>query len=393
MLRSIVPTTLMALLCSTAVYSAASSATVKIGFSGPLTGGQAVVGQEQLDGVKLAIELLDGKLGGQPVTVIAEDDQVKPEVGIQIVRNFLEREKVDVMVGLGYSNVLMANLKRIADSGTVAIVTAGAPAPMAGEECAPNMFSTLAQNDGFGEAVGKLMADKGYQNVYTLVPNYQAGKDMVAGFKRFYTGKSVTEIYSQVGQTDYSAELTQLQLDKPDAAFVFLPGSMGVNFAKQAALSGVLKEVPIFATFTVDGVNLPAVQEAAVGFVSANIWDASLDNPANKRFVKAFQERFKRDPSAYAASTFDAINLLDIAIRDLNGKIDDQRAFAAAVKAAGAKLESVRGPFEFGHNNMSIQNFYAFETVKDGDKVRNRLVATPLPQHKDAYAAKCPLGS
>jgi len=366
-------------------------ANVKVGFSGPLSGSQAVVGQEQLDGINLALELLDNKLGGQPVTLISEDDQVKPEVGVQIVRKFLEQDKVDVMVGLGYSNVLMANLKRISDSGTIAVVTAGAPAPMAGDQCAPNMFSTLAQNDGFGEAAGKLLADKGYENVYVLVPNYQAGKDMVNGFKRFYKGTIAEEIYTQVGQSDYSTEVTQIQLGNPDAVFVFLPGGMGVNFAKQAGQAGLLGKLPIYTTFTVDGVNLPALKDAAVGFVSLNVWDPSLESPENQRFVQGFQEKYKRVPSGYAASAFDAINLLDIAVGRLDGKLDDKKAFAAAVKQAGSELKSVRGNFHFDRNNMSIQNYYAFETIKDGSEIRNKLVATPLTEHRDAYVSACPL--
>lgn len=390
MARKALSSVTVALLAACGVCTA-TWADVKIGFSGPLTGGQAVVGQEQLDGFMLALDLLGNKLGGQTVTVLKEDDQVKPEVGVQIVRKFLERDKVDALVGLGYSNVLMANLQRIKDAGTVAIVTAGAPAPMAGAECAPNMFSTLAQNDGFGEAIGKLMTDKGYKNVYIMVPNYQAGKDMVVGFKRFYKGKIVGEAYTQVNQTDYSAELTQLQMAKPDAVFVFFPGGMGVNFGKQASQSGMVGKIPFYSTFTVDGVNQAALRDAAVGFVSANIWDASLESPANIRFVKAFQDKYKRVPSGYAASAFDAANLLDIAVKKVNGNVKDQKAFAAAVKAAGSEIESVRGPFEFNRNNMAVQNYYAFETVKVGSEIKGKLIATPLTRHTDAYVQNCPL--
>ena len=137
-LKNALPAVTAGALIAIAPYGMAQ---VKIGFSAPLSGSQAVVGQDQVDGFMLAIEQLGGKLGGQAVTVIKEDDQLKPEIGNQIVRKFIEKDKVDAIVGLGFSNVLMAGLKPIVESGTVAIATNAGPSPIAGANCAPNMFS------------------------------------------------------------------------------------------------------------------------------------------------------------------------------------------------------------------------------------------------------------
>ena len=90
------------------------AAAATIGLMAPLSGPQALVGQDQVDGFMLALELLGGKLGGQPATVLKEDDQLKPEIGGQIVRKFIDKDKVDAIVGLSFSNVLMASLPRIA---------------------------------------------------------------------------------------------------------------------------------------------------------------------------------------------------------------------------------------------------------------------------------------
>ena len=369
----------------------AAHADVRIGFSGPLSGPQAVVGQDQADGFALALEQLGGKLGGQATTVIKEDDQLKPEIGVQIVRKFLERDRVDAIVGLGYSNVLMATLRRLSESGVPAIATSAGPSPMAGSQCAANVFSVSFQNDGFGEAIGKLMQEKGYKNVYLMAPNYQAGKDMLAGFKRFYKGTVAEEVYTQVNQADYSAEITQLQSSKADALFMFYTGGMGVNFTKQLSQSGMVGKLPVYSTFTVDGANLPALRESAVGVVSGNMWDATLENAENARFVKTLIAKYQRVPSAYAATGYDAANLLDVAVRKVNGKVTDKPAFVAAVKAAGNEFKSVRGPFKFNTNNLPIQDYYAFEMVKDDGQIRGKLIATPLKDHKDAYYSACAL--
>ncbi len=373
------------------MMSTAAMAELTVGFSGPLSGSQAVVGQDQLDGFLLGVAMRGGKLGGEKVKVLTADDQLKPEVGMQIVRQFIQRDHVDALVGLGYSNIVVANLPRLKESGVVAIATGAGPSQMAGADCGANVFSVSFQNDGFGEAIGKLMQDRGYKNVYLMTSNYQAGKDMLVGFKRFYKGKIAAEIYTQVGQTDYSAEITQLQNSGADALFMFYTGGMGVNFTKQLSQAGVIGKLPVYSTFTVDGANLPALRDAAVGVVSGNMWAATLDNPANKKFIKAFQEKYKRLPSAYAANGYDAAAILDVAVAKVAGKVDDRAAFAKAVHDAGARIDSVRGPFRFNNNNFPIQNYYAFEITENQGKFQSKLIATPLKEHVDAYAKLCPL--
>ena len=365
----------------------ATSAT--IGLMAPLSGPQAIVGQDQIDGFMLAVEQLGGKFGGQAVNVLKEDDQLKPEIGGQIVRKFIDKDRVDAIVGLSFSNVLMASLPRIVESGTVAIATNAGPSPLAGAGCKANVFSLAWQNDGAAEAMGKFAQDKGLKNVYLMAPNYQAGKDMLTGFKRYFKGKIADEVYTQVNQPDYSAELAQLQSAKPDAVFVFYPGGMGVNFIKQMGQAGLMKQIPLYSVFTVDGTTLPALRDSAIGTISGAMWDAALDTPDNKKFVADFERKYKRTPSEYAATAYDAANVLNVAFG--KAKTGDAKALAVAVKAAGSEFKSVRGPFQFNNNNLPVQNYYAFETVKVGANVTGKLIATPLTKHADAYNAQCAL--
>jgi branched-chain amino acid transport system substrate-binding protein len=366
-----------------------ANADVKIGFSAPMSGPVAAVGQDQYDGFMLGLELLQGKLGGQSVTVLKEDDQLKPELGNQIARKFIDRDKVDALVGLGFSNVLMASLPRIVESGTVAIATNAGPSPIAGSGCVSNVFSMAWQNDGAAEAMGKYAQDTGYKKVFLLAPNYQAGKDYIAGFKRLYKGQVVDEIYTQVNQPDYSAEIAQVQAAGADAVFVFYPGGMGVNFVKQFSQAGLMKKLPLLSAFTVDGTTLPSLRDAAVGSVSGAMWDVALKTPGNAEFIAAFRKKYDRLPSLYAAVGYDTAHLLDIAVKKVNGKTENKAAFAAAVKAAGSELKSVRGPFQFNTNNMPVQNYYAFLTVKDGSTITVKQLGTPLPEHRDVYASQC----
>lgn len=376
-------------LAASALGLSVAHAEIKIGFTGPLSGPVAAVGQDQYDGFLLGVELLGKKLGGEEVSVIREDDQLKPELGNQIARKLIDRDKVDAIVGLGFSNVLMASLPRIVESGTVAIATNAGPSPIAGAGCLPNVFSTAWQNDGTAEAMGKFAQDSGYKRVYLMAPNYQAGKDYIAGFKRYYKGQVLDEVYTQVNQPDYSAEIAQLQAAGPDAVFVFYPGGMGVNFVKQFSQAGLMKKTPLLSAFTVDGTTMPSLRDAAVGAISGAMWDVALKTPGNAEFVAAFNKKFGRVPSLYAAVGFDTANLLDIAVRKVKGNTSDKAKWTAAVKAAGAELKSVRGPFRFNTNNMPVQNYYAFQTVKDGASITVKQLGTPLPDHQDPYVAQC----
>lgn len=384
------PTIVKTIACSTAALClSAAHAEIKIGFTAPLSGPVAAVGQDQYDGFMLGIEALGKKLGGEAVTVLREDDQLKPELGNQIARKLIDRDKVDAMVGLGFSNVLMASLPRIVESGTVAIATNAGPSPLAGAGCLPNVFSMSWQNDGAAEAMGKYAQDSGYKRVYLMAPNYQAGKDYVAGFKRYFKGQVLDEVYTQVNQPDYSAEIAQLQAAGPDAVFVFYPGGMGVNFVKQFSQAGLGKKVPLLSAFTVDGTTLPSLRDAAVGTISGAMWDVAMKTPGNAEFIASFSKKYGRVPSHYAAVAYDTAKLLDIAVRKVKGNTSDKAAFAAAVKSAGAELKSLRGPFRFNTNNMPVQNYYAFQTVKEGSEVTVKQLGTPLPDHQDAYVALC----
>jgi len=375
---------------SISAFSAAAHADLTVGFSGVLSGPQAALGQDQYDGFMLGIEQLGGQIGGQKTTVIREDDQLKPDVGAQIVQKFIEKDKVDVIVGLGFSNVLMAEHRRIRDSGVVAITTNAGPAPIAGRMCLPNLFVLGWQNDSMSEAMGQYVKDQGYKNVYLMSLNYQAGKDKLAGFKRFYNQTPpLDEVYTPLDQLDYSADISRMQSRQPDALFVFYTGGVGINFTRQLSQAGLMGKLPFFSESLIDSTSLAALKDQAVGAIFGTPWTTELDNPHNRAFVRAFQAKYGRLPTEFAANGFDAAWLLNEAIKAQGGKVGDSRQLAAAVKAAGATFPTVRGKFRFNSNNMPVQNLYAYQVVKEGGVVGLKQLATVLTDHQDAYVSQC----
>jgi branched-chain amino acid transport system substrate-binding protein len=384
------PMLAMALAAMVSTGTALAQAPIKIGFMAELSGPQGALGQDQYDAFMMVVERNGGKLGGVPVTVLREDSQLKPEVATQIVDKLIEKDNVSIITGVTFSNVMMAVNKKIVDKEVFLIGSNAGPAPIAGAQCSPFSYVVSWQNDNQAEVVGKYATDKGYKKVIGMAPNYQAGKDFIAGFKRFYKGEVIDEIYTPLNQPDFSAELAQVAAKNPDAVYVFYPGGLGVNFVRQYKQAGLAGKIPLLSTSTADGSTLPALKDDALGVISGTFWGPDFNNPVSTKFVEDFEKKFNRIPSQYAAQSYDAALLLDSAIAKVKGNMTDKKAFQAALKAADFK--SIRGNFKFGNNNFPIQDMYVFEVAKDAKgRVNLKTVSAPLKNHQDAYAAQCAL--
>src|SRR5690606_12025094 len=197
---------------------------IKVGFIASLSGSQATLGRDLLDGFQLGVESVGGKLGGLPTEVLVRDDQGKPDAGAQAAQKLVERDRVSIVTGINLSNVLLAAVPRVLDADGIYLSINAGPSELAGKGCNSHFFSVAHQNDTVPETMGIHLNDLGIKNLYVMAPNFAAGKDMIAGLKRTFKGNIVAEIYTQFGQLDYSAELAKLRSVETDALFVFYPG-------------------------------------------------------------------------------------------------------------------------------------------------------------------------
>jgi len=369
--------------------AAAAAEPIKIGMVTTLSTKAGYLGEDIRDGFMLAIEQEDGKLGGIPVDLMVADDGRDPGQGKQIADRFIKKDHVKIMTGIVFSNVAMAVVPKVVRDDVVYLSANAAPSGLAGKGCHPNYFSVSYQNDNLDEVVGKYVQDAGYGSVYLIAPNYPAGKDHLAGFKRYYQGEVIGEVYTKLGQADYAPEIAQIRAANPSAVYFFLPGGMGINFIKQYAQAGLNKDIPLFGpAFSFDERLLAAVGDAAVGVINGSQWTHDLDNPANKQFVEAFIAKYGRMPTLYACQGYDTARLIGSALKAVNGDLSDLGAFRAAVKKAD--FESVRGKFKFGKNNHPIQDIYVREVVKTEDGTfTNKTLERVFTDHVDAYADLC----
>jgi branched-chain amino acid transport system substrate-binding protein len=372
-----------------AIGAANAADKVKIGFISTLSGPNASIGNDIRDGFNLAVQMNGGKLGGLPAEVLVGDDQLKPENAKQLAERYLRRERVDFITGTVFSNIVVAVAPDAIAAKVFFITPNAGPAQYTGAECNPYFFAASWPSEAYSEAAGEYVTSKGIGSVAFLAPNYVGGQDAASGFKRYYKGKLVEEIYTKLGQLDYSAELSRVRAAHPQALYVFLPGGMGINFIKQFVASGMSKDMQLIVPlWGADQDIIRAVGDPMLGLFSVGHWSIDLDNAANRKFVPAFEAQYHRLPTGYAASGYDTALLIDSAVRKVKGRIEDKEALRAALRAADFK--SVRGEFKFNRNQFPIQNYYLQVVGKGPDgRLVHKTLGTVLTARGDAYVQDC----
>jgi len=367
---------------------AAAQQKLKIGFITTMSGPQGVIGGYMRDSVELALDHLGRRVGGLETEIIYGDDQTKPDVGVQIAEEMLKKHQVDFVSGIIWSNVMLAVVPVVTGSGKIMVGTNAGASPLAGSQCNELYFSTSWNNDQTPEAMGKFMQDQGINDVYVLAPNYQAGKDMVTGFKRYFKGRIVEETYTKLGQQDYQAEISQLRSKNPKAVFVFYPGGMGIQFLKQYDQAGLRGQLPLYSVYTVDEISIPAVKDAALGNYETRFWSPDLKNAANRKYVTDYRKKYGKMPVFYGSQSYDGIMLIDSAVRAVKGNVKDTKGLIAAMRKAN--FSSIRGPFTYNVNHHPIQNFYLLRAEKTpGGDIEMKIQKTIFEKHKDSYFQDC----
>lgn len=362
---------------------------VKIGMITTLSGPAGYLGQDIRDGFALAIEENGGSLGGVKVELVVEDDGLKPGNARQIAEGMLSND-IRLFTGIVFANVAFAAVPEILDNDAIYVSPNTASSTFAGKECHPNYFVSSWQDDSQGESAGALAQSLGHKSAFLIAPNYQAGKETMVAFKRFYKGEVVGEIYTGLDQTDFAAEMAQIRAADPDVVYQFEPGGLGIAFIRQYQQAGLLGKIPLVVhPASMDHVILGAVGEAAAGLQVTSHWNDDFDNPVNKGFVEAWREKYDDRPATYyAAQGYDAALMIAAGLEDSQSGPEDASAFRKAL--LDAEIPSVRGSFTFGPNQHPVQDWWALKVVKNDDgKMILETGDRVLEDHGDAYAAEC----
>ena len=289
------------LVCMGAAAGAVAADKVKVGMLTTLSGPGAALGNEIRDGFQSGAATYGRQARRSAGRGGGGRRPAKADAGRQAVERLLKRDKVDVMTGIVFSNVLLPVMPAILQSGTIYLSTNTGPENYAGAGCNPNFFAVAWQNEDIPAAMGKYAADQGYKRVALIAPDYPGGRESLNGFKRLYKGGLSEEIYTQLGQLDYGVEIISPARQQAGRGVLFLPGGMGVNFIKQFNGAGLGQEIALLAPGFGRRGHHRRRGRADQGLAQHRAMGGGPDNPANRKFVEDFKKTYKRMPTLYAS--------------------------------------------------------------------------------------------
>lgn len=356
-------------------------AETKVGLILPYTGTYAALGNAITDGFNMAIEEA-GRT--DEFTIVVEDTEAKPPVGLAKARKLVLQDKVDVMVGVVSSGVLGA-MRDFVHQAEVPLIVANAGNNLAtGENCSPYITRVSFSNGQLNRPMGKWMAENGVKSVYTLAPDYSAGHQMIESFSEAFVaagGQVVGSEYTPFGQTkDFGPYLTNAQASGADAIFVFYAGGGAINFVKQYGSFDI--KIPLYGTgFLTSPLYVAAEGEAAIGVRASLHYIPTLDTPENKAFVDAFMAKYGSMPSEYSVQGYDAALALMAAVDNAG---NDRKGIANALPKVN--YVGPRGALEIDPaTNNIVQNIYVYDTVMKDGELSQKLIDT-IPSVRDDVA-------
>jgi branched-chain amino acid transport system substrate-binding protein len=346
-----------------------------VGMLLPYTGVYAALGEEIDQGFMLALELHGHEIPDHSVTVIREDDEVNPQVGLAKARKLVLEDEADVLVGIVSSAVLGAVRDFVHQSETPLIVANAGNDEATGERCSPFITRVSFSNSQVNRPMGQWMYDQGIRTVYTLAPDYAAGRQMMETFAAAFTAAGGTVIgqeYTPFQTTqDFGPYLTAAKAAAPDALYVFYAGGEAISFVKQYDSFGLKTEVPLYASgFLTSPLYVDAQGPAAEGVIGLLHYVPTIDTPENRAFVEAFRAANGRMPSEYAVQGYDAARMV---IEAIKAGAADREELAEALRRVS--FVGPRGPLEIDPaTNNVVQNIYVFETVAGEEGLTQKIL-------------------
>ncbi|MGC5054584.1 ABC transporter substrate-binding protein [Micromonospora sp. DT48] len=390
---------------------------IRIGLIVPKSGPYKAIGDDQAAGWRLALDKLGGQLGGRPVKVIEADEGDGKATALAAARKLIEQDKVLALVGGATADTVQTLYPLLNEAKVPLIGIGGRPSTV---EDPTYLWSTSWLSQETGASIASHLVDRvGEGRVWVIGPDYIGGHDQINGFVDAFrkaggqlanpSGKPTWTPWAPAPTTEFSPYLTKIKDSGAAAVYTFYAGASAVEFVKQYRQYGV--KVPLYASgFLTEGAPLAALGEKARGIYTALNYSTTLDNAANRDFVRRYTSANDgRLPNIYHVCAWDAALVLDRAIAEAIAQPDaapaplapagegspaasveatpstgpdaaagglTSQSVTAALSRVGA-IDSPRGSWQFGpKNHTPVQAYYLREVAQDGQVWVNRTVQT-----------------
>jgi branched-chain amino acid transport system substrate-binding protein len=373
---------LVGLVTSTVLSTAALAEDIKVGILLPYSGVFAALAQDIDDAFVLGLETF-GAEAGVTFDLVREDTEVKPPVGLAKTKKLILQDEVDVLVGVVSSGVLGAIRDTVDGAGVPLIVANAGNDEATGEACSPYITRISFSNQQVNRPMGKWMVDQGVKKVFTIAPDYAAGRQMIDAFTTAFTaagGEVVGQEWPPFQKTqDFGPFLANAKASGADAVYVFFAGGEAISFVKQYDSFGLKAELPLYGSgFLTSSLYVNAQGPAAEGVITALHYVPTLDNPENAALVEAFKAKTGRIPSEYAVQGYDSARALVEAVK---AGATDRASLAAALPKVS--FTGPRGELRIDPaTNNIVQPIHVYETVAGADGLTQKVLAT-LPAEAD----------
>jgi branched-chain amino acid transport system substrate-binding protein len=345
---------------------------IRVGLLTVKTGPLASGGVDMERALIMYLKERDNKLAGRTVELTVADTAGVPATARTKTQELVEKNKVHCLIGplAAFEALAIDDYIREAEIPTLSVAAAEDMTQRHANPWFVRATSTSAQcAHPLGEYAAKELK---YKKMITIGDDIAYGHEMCAGFQRVFEdngGKIVQKLFSPLAVPDYGTYVGQIK--EADAIFLGFAGSNGFRFLRQFVDYGMKDKMAVIGGMTaLDESVLRNMGDEALGIVTTCWYSAELDAKPNLTFAPAFRREFKYDPGFYAAGTYVNGAVLEAALKAVNGKIEDKKAFMAALRAVN--VDTARGPVKFDDKGNVIGNVYLRKvTRKDGRLVNS----------------------
>jgi branched-chain amino acid transport system substrate-binding protein len=352
---------------------------LKIGFLAPMTGGAAQIGKDMTNGLSMWLDENNWTIAGRKVELVVEDTQGQPNIALTKLQKLVESDRVHVLAGGLFAHVGYALAPKVDQLRVPMLYPVMAADDLTQRKpvkwVVRNGWTSSQPNHPFGEYVAKTL---GYKRVVTIAIDYAFGWEQVGGFQKTFEengGQVIQKLWAPLNTADFAPYLSQIRRDA-DAVFSLMVSISALRFPKQYEDAGLKGRLPLLGGGTTfDEFVLPSLGDEALGGISALIYSAALDTPANKRFVGEYRKKYGKVPSYYSETCYTAGRWINEAAKAVGGEVEDREKFLAALKKVEIP-DAPRGPIKLDAHGNPIQNIYVRKVEKKDGELRNTVIHT-----------------
>ncbi|MCW2194960.1 ABC-type branched-subunit amino acid transport system substrate-binding protein [Bradyrhizobium elkanii] len=368
-------TTALVMTTSLAFCGGASAQTMdkvaKVGALGDQSGlYQDIGGPGSTVAAQMAIEDSGLLAKGWKIDLISADHQNKPDVAVNIGKQWIDVEKVDVFVDLAASNVGLAIANLAKEKNVVNLNSGSASSDLTGVQCSPNTVHWVYDTYMLANGTGKALVKSGGDTWFFLTADYAFGQALERDTSAVVTangGKVLGSVKHPLNNADFSSFLLQAQSSKAKIVGLANAGGDTTNAIKQAAEFGIvsggqrLAGMLLFIT-DINALGLNVAQ--GLNFTETFYWDL---NDQTRAFTKRFMERFKKNPPTMVqAGVYSSLIHYFKALEALGGNPHDGRAVVAKMKELPTD-DPLFGKGSIRVDGRKIHPAYLFEVKKPSD--------------------------